>query len=157
MRKRTEISYLTFLGLSLTVVITTCNERSADSSYLAFTKKGEHNIRFLNSDELVDFLKVNKNRTNTYVFDNNHSFQSVLNSNSEQFIRMVEGSLLLNTSLPTFSNSDDWVVASVVATEIGLSAHITHASSRLVSNELHFFLSARSLPTHPVRAGPLTI
>jgi len=153
-RKRIEISYLTFLGLSLTVVITSCKDHSSEASYFSVSNVSENQMGILNSNDLVDILKANNKEHSTFVYDDNCFSHKALHQTTQLLVDVRQSF----TSFSTFSQislafTPDRLVGcfyiDIYRAELSLLTY-TH----LINDVSLLFTDL--FATYLVRAGPLT-
>ena len=154
MRKRIEISYLTFLGLSLTVVITACKDHSSEAPYFSVSNVSDNQMGIWNSNDLVDILKANNKERSTFVYDDNCFSHKALHQTTQLLVD-VRQSLTSLSTLPQISlefNPDR------LAGYSSIDKYRAELSLLTYTHLLDDFslLFTDLFATYLVRAGPLT-
>lgn len=152
MRKRIEISYLTFLGLSLTVVITACKDRSIVTPSFLISNFVDTKERVYESDGLADLLQVAKKESGTFIIDDNCFLNKFLYQSTQLLVdvqqRFINVSYILN-ELPLLyqNNLDSFASLYFYKAELPSRTH-NYFEENLILPYIRLF------DQYQVRAGP---
>ncbi len=155
MRKRIEISYLTFLGLSLTVVITGCKDRSTEFPFFSISTVVDNGLEVLESNDLVGFLKANQKESDTYIIEDNYFSHKVLHQTTQLLVDVTH-------RLCTISNVSQELSGFYPERLVGLLSLILYkfdlfALTYTYQSKDTFLPSTDLFTTYLVRAGPQSL
>ncbi len=162
MRNRPDISYLTLLGLSLTVVIAMQKGDSCEESVrFKLSDADGHHICFLSVDAIRDAFLAVSHKKSSFIFGHSTPSCTVLTSDSKVLVDIKDWFIQKAVALGEVRGYDFWTRDNSPDLNClitpSLSIVDTLANARFSDFQRYQSYASRLSSAFPVRAGPVSI